>query len=74
MYIMERQGLNDKAVFGKFNEDCKAKSMAISLLYHFYTLTLIYSISSLQWYYLILSSFILFPLTIPQTPNCSYWF
>lgn len=74
MCIMEKQGLNGKAVFGKSNEDYKEKIMAISLLYHFYTLTLIYSISSLQWYYLILSSFIFFLLTIQQTPNCSYWF
>lgn len=74
MYVMERHSLNDKAVVGKFNEDCQEKSMAISLLYHFYTLMLIYSISSLQWYYLILSSFILFPLIISQMPNCSYWF
>lgn len=45
---MERHGLNDKAVVGKYNEDCQEKSMAMSLFYHCYTLMLIYSISSLQ--------------------------
>lgn len=35
MYIMGRHGLNNKAVFGKFNEDREDKRVAISQFYKF---------------------------------------
>lgn len=36
MYVMGMHGLNNKAVFGKFNEDSKDKSVAISGLFFFF--------------------------------------